>query len=66
MKLIIHIYPDKDGVHCGKCKKLEWISFWHICWLFGDEPKVFKEKKIIKRLRLPECLKAEKEAKEKT
>ncbi len=62
MKIIINIYPDKDGVHCGKCK----FTTWRIdCLLFTNIPeRETTDLKFIKR-RLPECLKAEAEVKEK-
>ncbi len=62
MKILLDIYPDRDGVHCGECQfTRRSIS----CSLFNDVPKREPiDLKFIK-IRLPACLKAEAEVKEK-
>ena len=58
MKIIIHINPDKDGIHCGKCRKqAEYIPY---CFMFRKTLRGYNNPK-----RPLECLAAEKEAKEK-
>jgi hypothetical protein len=63
MKIILHIPVDvdPDGVHCGNCQFLSWMNSFQSarCCLFFNELSG-------KSIRLPECLKAEVEAKEKT
>ena len=65
MKLIIHIYPDEDGIHCGGCLQKRSIDR---CFLFRfprGRPRWKSVEQNIRQERLPGCLKAEAEAKEK-
>jgi hypothetical protein len=66
MKLLIHIYPDEDGAHCGECPNIKGI-FIPKCKLF--KRTLSKERnawssRYFEGKRLPECLEAEREAKE--
>ena len=63
MKILIHIYPDEDGVHCGKCPHR---GEEDCCAIFRRNLDYsIKAKTGFMGNRLPECLKAEREAKEK-
>ncbi len=62
MKIILNIYPDDDGIHCGGCihKKESEDVFGSRCKLFLSAWRGGQAE------RLTECLKAEAEAREKT
>lgn len=59
MKILFHIFPAEDGVHCGRCPSIK-SRFSLKCKLFGRN--LIYEGNAM--LRLPECLAAEQAAKE--